>query len=35
MEKKLTAFEREESKQFEIFYIGARRISGMQDFTDS
>lgn len=35
MEKKLTAFEREESKQFEIFYIGARRISGLQDFTDA
>lgn len=35
IEKKLTPFQREESKNYQIFCIGTRRISSLQDFTDS
>lgn len=35
LEKKLTPFEREEAKQYEIYFLGARRVSSLQDFTDS
>lgn len=31
----MTPFEREESKNYEIFCIGTRRISSLQDFTDN
>lgn len=35
IEKKLTSFEREEVKQYEVFYVGTRRISSLHDFTDA
>ena len=34
MEKKLTAFEKEETKHYEVLYIGPRRITGLHDFSD-
>lgn len=34
VDKKLTAFEREQSKAYEIFYVGNRRISNIQQFTN-
>ena len=35
LEKKLTSFEREETKHYEVHYIGNRRIGGLSDFTDA
>jgi serine/threonine protein kinase len=34
LEKKLTPFEKEESRHFELLFVGSRRISSLADFTD-
>jgi dual specificity tyrosine-phosphorylation-regulated kinase 2/3/4 len=35
LEKRLTAFEREEAKQYELYFVGARRVGSLVEFTDA